>query len=124
MQALLQSLEVFNFAHWSAAGLTGLRVALIALAAWIVITVYLAFMQRLKNVDGPALPALLKMPRGFWGMQIAHTGLAVAVIGAAYRLLTAPLLQHFGDTAANTHGSARFATRQEAAPCCKTAMAS
>jgi cytochrome c-type biogenesis protein CcmF len=53
----------------------------IALAAWIVIAVYLTFIQRLKNVDGPTLPALLKMPRGFWGMQVAHLGLAWVVAG-------------------------------------------
>ena len=37
-----------------------------------------------------------------------------AVLGTAYRLLTGPLIQHFGDHLSDTHGSARFATAVEA----------
>ncbi len=53
----------------------------VALAVWIVVTIYLGFAQRLKYIGGPTLPALLKIPRGFWGMQMAHLGLAWVVAG-------------------------------------------
>ena len=55
----------------------------VALAMWIVLTVAVGFRNRLKNADGPLLPTLLKLPRGFWGMQIAHFGLAWVVAGIA-----------------------------------------
>jgi len=53
----------------------------VALAAWIVITIYLGFAERLKYIGGEKLPALLKIPRGFWGMQMAHLGLAWVLAG-------------------------------------------
>jgi cytochrome c-type biogenesis protein CcmF len=51
----------------------------VALGFWIVITVIMGFAQRLKHAEGPMLSALVKMPRGFLGMQMAHLGLAWAV---------------------------------------------
>jgi cytochrome c-type biogenesis protein CcmF len=55
----------------------------VALAIWVALTVLMGFAQRLKHADGPMLPALLKMPRGFLGMQMAHLGLAWVVAGIA-----------------------------------------
>ncbi|MBI4293720.1 MAG: mechanosensitive ion channel family protein [Betaproteobacteria bacterium] len=39
MQQLLQYLEIFNLANWSSAGVTSLRVVVIAVAAWILVRV-------------------------------------------------------------------------------------
>jgi cytochrome c-type biogenesis protein CcmF len=52
------------------------------LALWILFTILIGFAERLKNVQGSLMQKLASLPRGYWGMQIAHTGLAVAVIGA------------------------------------------
>ncbi len=68
------------------------------------------------SLGGLGILTALHLDRSLIPQYILLLIIAVAVLGAAIRLLTAPLLQHFGDTAANTHGSARFATRQEAAP--------
>jgi type IV secretion system protein VirD4 len=68
------------------------------------------------SLGGLGILTVLHLDRSLVPQYILLLIVAFAVLGAAYRLLTAPLLQHFGDTAANTHGSARFATRQEAAP--------
>jgi cytochrome c-type biogenesis protein CcmF len=43
----------------------------------------MGFAQRLKHAEGPMLSALLKLPRGFLGMQMAHLGLAWVVAGIA-----------------------------------------
>jgi cytochrome c-type biogenesis protein CcmF len=53
----------------------------VALAAWIALTVVVSFLDRIKHAQGPALTALFKLPRGYWGMQLAHLGLAWAVAG-------------------------------------------
>jgi cytochrome c-type biogenesis protein CcmF len=55
----------------------------VALSIWVLLTVLMGFGQRLKQTEGPILPALLRLPRGFWGMQMAHLGLAWAVAGIA-----------------------------------------
>jgi cytochrome c-type biogenesis protein CcmF len=47
-----------------------------ALATWITLTVLLGFRERLKN--GARLSSL---PRAFWGMQLAHFGIAFGVAG-------------------------------------------
>jgi cytochrome c-type biogenesis protein CcmF len=52
------------------------------LALWILFTILIGFAERLKNVQGSLMQKLSSLPRGYWGMQVAHTGLAVAVIGA------------------------------------------
>jgi cytochrome c-type biogenesis protein CcmF len=52
------------------------------LALWILFTVAIGFADRLKNGQGGLLHKLASLPRGFWGMQIAHAGMAVVVTGA------------------------------------------
>jgi cytochrome c-type biogenesis protein CcmF len=52
------------------------------LALWIVFAVLIGFAERLKNAQGRLMQKLASLPRGFWGMQVAHTGMAVVVIGA------------------------------------------
>lgn len=51
------------------------------LAVWIALTVGIAFRDRLKHAQGPWLERLRRLPRGFWGMQLAHLGLAWGVAG-------------------------------------------
>ena len=46
---------------------------------------------------------------------------AIVLIVLAFRLLTNPMIQHFGDLAGDTHGTARFATNKEVAPLTRTA---
>ncbi len=53
----------------------------LALALWIVFTVFIGFAERLKHTRGNKLTALLRLPLGFWGMQLAHFGLAWVVAG-------------------------------------------
>ena len=55
----------------------------IALGLWIVFTVLIGFAERLKHAQGSKLAALKSLPRGFWGMQLAHFGLAWVVAGIA-----------------------------------------
>ncbi|MFA5082426.1 MAG: heme lyase CcmF/NrfE family subunit [Hydrogenophilaceae bacterium] len=55
----------------------------IALSLWIVFTVMIGFVERLKHEPGNKLAALWKLPRGFWGMQLGHFGLAWVVAGIA-----------------------------------------
>jgi cytochrome c-type biogenesis protein CcmF len=55
----------------------------LVLALWIVFTVLIGFAERLKHDPGSKLAALRKLPRGFWGMQFAHFGLAWVVAGIA-----------------------------------------
>lgn len=52
------------------------------LALWILFSILIGFAERLKPAQGTFMQKLASLPRGYWGMQIAHTGLAVAVIGA------------------------------------------
>ena len=53
----------------------------IAMALWIVFTVLIGIAERLKHVQGSKLSAMKTLPRGFWGMQSAHLGLACVVVG-------------------------------------------
>jgi cytochrome c-type biogenesis protein CcmF len=52
------------------------------LALWILFSILIGFAERLKPAQGTFMQKLASLPRGYWGMQIAHAGLAVAVIGA------------------------------------------
>jgi cytochrome c-type biogenesis protein CcmF len=71
--ALLLPLTVGGFRPMVSLGL--------AMAIWIAFTVIIAFMERLRHVEGPRLAALRSLPRAFWGMHVAHLGLAVVVTG-------------------------------------------
>jgi cytochrome c-type biogenesis protein CcmF len=65
---LLLPLTLKGFNPWASLGLT--------LAVWIAATVLIGFRERLKNGG-----RLGNLPRGFWGMQIAHLGIAWGVAG-------------------------------------------
>jgi len=51
------------------------------LALWILFTVLYGFANRLRYQSGGWVSQLVSLPRGFWGMQVAHLGLAVMVVG-------------------------------------------
>ncbi|QFT29558.1 hypothetical protein FIV00_03620 [Labrenzia sp. THAF82] len=40
----------------------------------------------------------------------------ILLLTIAFRLITNPMINHFGNIAGETHGSARFATAKELAP--------
>ncbi|TVP77024.1 heme lyase CcmF/NrfE family subunit [Thioalkalivibrio sp.] len=51
------------------------------LALWILFTVIKGFAQRLQHAGPDRWRQLLRLPRAFWGMQLAHAGLAILVVG-------------------------------------------
>jgi cytochrome c-type biogenesis protein CcmF len=53
----------------------------IASGLWIMLSIAEGFRERLKFADGSLMQKLRTLPRGFWGMQIAHFGLAFGIIG-------------------------------------------
>jgi cytochrome c-type biogenesis protein CcmF len=65
---ILLPLTLDGFNPWATFGF--------AMAMWILLTVLIGFRERLKN--GARLSSL---PRSFWGMQLAHLGMAVGVAG-------------------------------------------
>jgi cytochrome c-type biogenesis protein CcmF len=64
----LLPLTLKGFNPWATLGIT--------LSVWIALTVLIGFRERLKNGG-----RIGNLPRGFWGMQIAHLGLAWGVAG-------------------------------------------
>jgi cytochrome c-type biogenesis protein CcmF len=54
----------------------------LSLAAWVVITAGMAVYERVGHRKRP-LAALATIPRGFWGMQLAHIGVAVFAVGVS-----------------------------------------
>ncbi|MFO7543675.1 MAG: heme lyase CcmF/NrfE family subunit [Thiobacillus sp.] len=73
--ALLLPLTLDGFNAWASLGFF--------LAAWIALAVLVGFIDRLKHGQGGLLQKLAALPRGFWGMQLAHFGMAVGVAGIA-----------------------------------------
>jgi cytochrome c-type biogenesis protein CcmF len=65
---LLLPLTLEGYKPWAVLGL--------GLATWIALTVLIAFRERVKNAS-----QLFNLPRAFWGMHLAHLGLAVGVAG-------------------------------------------
>ena len=65
---LLLPLTLEGYKPWAVFGL--------ALSTWIVLTVLIAFRERVR-----APGQLLTLPRAFWGMHLAHLGLAIGVAG-------------------------------------------
>jgi cytochrome c-type biogenesis protein CcmF len=65
---LLLPLTLPGYKPWAVFGL--------ALSTWIVLTVVIAFRERVR-----APGQLFTLPRAFWGMHLAHLGLAVGVAG-------------------------------------------
>ena len=66
---------------FTAGGFNAMVSAGLALSIWIVLTVLIGFNERLKHAQGSKLAALKGLPRGFFGMQAAHFGLAWVVAG-------------------------------------------
>jgi cytochrome c-type biogenesis protein CcmF len=65
---LLLPLTLDGYQPWAVLGL--------ALSAWIALTVLIAFRERVKSWG-----QLTSLPRAFWGMHLAHLGLAIGVAG-------------------------------------------
>jgi cytochrome c-type biogenesis protein CcmF len=65
---LLLPLTLEGYKPWAVFGL--------ALSTWIVLTVVIAFRERVRSMG-----QLFTLPRAFWGMHLAHLGLAVGVAG-------------------------------------------
>ena len=73
--AILLPLTLDGFKPWASLGFF--------LAAWIALAVLIAFADRLKTGQGSLMQKLAGLPRGFWGMQLAHLGMAVGIAGIA-----------------------------------------
>ena len=72
---LLLPLTLDGFKPWAALGFF--------LAAWIALAVLAALLDRLKYSQGKLPQKLAALPRGFWGMLLAHFGMAVGIAGIA-----------------------------------------
>jgi len=72
---LLLPLALGGFKPWASLGFF--------LAAWIALSVLAGLVDRLKHGQGSLMKKLSGLPRGFWGMQLAHFGMAVGVAGIA-----------------------------------------
>jgi cytochrome c-type biogenesis protein CcmF len=53
------------------------------LALWILFTALTGILERVRHRSGPLPARLAQIPRGFWGMHLAHVGLAVSMVGVA-----------------------------------------
>jgi cytochrome c-type biogenesis protein CcmF len=73
--AILLPLTLDGFKPWASLGFF--------LAAWIALAVLTAFVDRFRHGQGSLGQKLATLPRGFWGMQLAHFGMAVGVAGIA-----------------------------------------
>src|SRR5262245_30201191 len=62
--------------HWSPVAAMGYW-----LAAWIVVTTIVMVRHQVRNATGSMLAALRQQPRAWWGMVVAHLGIAVFIIG-------------------------------------------
>jgi cytochrome c-type biogenesis protein CcmF len=52
------------------------------LAIWIVTTAFVGLRERLAHTDGPSLSGrFAAVPRSYWGMLVAHCGIAVFIVG-------------------------------------------
>ncbi|MDP2431074.1 MAG: heme lyase CcmF/NrfE family subunit [Pseudomonadota bacterium] len=67
---LLLPLTLKGFNPWASLGFF--------VATWITLTAFIGFRDRMKNGT-----RLFKLPRAFWGMQLAHLGLAWGIAGIA-----------------------------------------
>ncbi len=72
---LLLPLVLDGFNPWASLGFF--------LATWITLAVLVGFADRLKYGQGSLMHKLSSLPRGFWGMQLAHFGMAVGIAGIA-----------------------------------------
>jgi cytochrome c-type biogenesis protein CcmF len=51
------------------------------LALWIVATTVVSVRERVRNLRGGLWARLASQPRGYWGMTLAHLGIAVFIVG-------------------------------------------
>jgi cytochrome c-type biogenesis protein CcmF len=51
------------------------------LAFWIVASAVVNVREHIRNVRGPLLTRLASQPRAFWGMNLAHLGVAIFIVG-------------------------------------------
>jgi cytochrome c-type biogenesis protein CcmF len=72
---LLLPLTLDGFKPWAALGFF--------LAAWIALAVLATLLDRLKYSQDTLPQKLASLPRGFWGMLLAHAGMAVGIAGIA-----------------------------------------
>jgi cytochrome c-type biogenesis protein CcmF len=73
--ALLLPLVVVGFKPWASIG--------VFFAVWIAAGVVVGLRERIRNQRGALVARLAALPRGYWGMQMAHLGLAIGVAGIA-----------------------------------------
>lgn len=57
--------------------------------------------------------------KGAWLHGAANIGAGLVALSVFLRMASRPMIDHFGDLASDTHGSARFAARKEVAPLAK-----
>ena len=70
---LLLPFTLKGFNPWATLGFT--------LSVWVALTVLIGFRERLKHSQGGLVRRLVTLPRSFWGMQLAHFGIAFGVAG-------------------------------------------
>ncbi len=64
-----------EFGHWVFLGCTS--------AMFVFFAVIQTFRHQIRNQPGNVFTRLMRQPRAFWGMQLAHIGVAVFIIGVA-----------------------------------------
>ena len=64
-----------EFGHWVFLGCTS--------AMFVFFAVIQTFRHQIRNQPGNVFARLVRQPRAFWGMQLAHIGVAVFIIGVA-----------------------------------------
>ena len=64
-----------EFGHWVFLGCTS--------AMFVFFAVIQTFRHQIRNQPGNVFARLMRQPRAFWGMQLAHIGVAVFIIGMA-----------------------------------------
>lgn len=64
-----------EFGHWVFLGCTS--------AMFVFFAVIQTFRHQIRNQPGNVFARLMRQPRAFWGMQFAHIGVAVFIIGVA-----------------------------------------
>ncbi len=64
-----------EFGHWVFLGCTS--------AMFVFFAVIQTFRHQIRNQPGNVFARLMRQPRAFWGMQLAHIGVAVLIIGVA-----------------------------------------
>lgn len=57
--------------------------------------------------------------KGAWPHSVGNVGSLLIALGVFLRFVSRPMIDHFGDMASDTHGSARFADKKELKPLAK-----